>query len=293
MVYQMKTLECRRTHVVACDLDDSLVATRSHSDTVRQASDNALRQIGALITDLRTQGETVYFGSATGRTFASVQELAAERSAFGEVFGVMDFHITSVGAAIYARRDGASDFMRLSSWPNVGSWDRGALADRLAAHPDLTLQEPVAQDKYKISYETANRTETTAHATELASYLGEAGLQADVIVSGGGSWRFVDVLPAGVNKGSALLQLPRLLQSNPPKNGHIALEGTVCRVAIGDSMNDQAVLAVADAPIIPANGQPDLLAWAADRQQASSLYIANESFAAGALEGLQQHLYGS
>ncbi|HJQ09035.1 MAG TPA: HAD family hydrolase [Candidatus Saccharimonadales bacterium] len=288
----MNALECHKVHVVACDLDDSLVATQSHSEQSRRASDEALRQVGQLITNLRTQGETVHFGSATGRTFASVQELASKRSAFGEIFQTMDFHITSVGAAIYRQHEGASHFTHIPNWPNVNSWNRAALIDRLSTYPDLTPQEPTAQDDRKLSYRTTSITETTMHALQIGSYLGAASLQADVIVSGNGPWRFVDILPIGVNKGSALLQLPQLLESGLNDDSFSLSDNSVCRVAAGDSMNDQAVLAVADFSIIPGNGQPDLLSWAADNQPAGSLYIANEPCAAGVLRGLQRHIYG-
>ncbi len=281
----MNTLRCPNIHVIACDLDDSLVATERHTELSRHTSDEALHQLGSLIAGLRSQSsQPVYFGSATGRTFGSIQELGRERPAFGDIFRMMDFHIASVGAAIYARRGSAANFTRLSNWPNAQSWDRAALVDRLSAHPDLTPQEPEAQDTYKISYTTRSVTDTPTHVDDLNSYLGAANLRANVIVSGSNSWRFVDVLPIGTDKGSALLQLPRLLDESLP-------ESSICHVAAGDSMNDQALLAIADVSIIPRNGQPDLLDWAANNQPTGSLYITDEYFAAGVLQGLQRHLY--
>ena len=283
----MNTLRCPSIHVIACDLDDSLVATLRNVESSRRASDDALHRLGSLVTDLRDQGnQPVYFGSATGRTFASIQALAMKRPAFGDIFNMMDFHIASVGAAIYARRGSAASFTRLTTWPKPQSWSRTALADRLSAHPDLTLQEPEAQDMYKISYSTNSTTNTPAYVADLQSHLDATDLPANVIVSGGGSWRFVDVLPVGIDKGSALLRLPELLEDSFP-------ESPICRVAAGDSMNDEALLAVADMAIMPGNAQPDLLEWAAKSQRAGSLYIADERFAAGVLQGLQRHLYGS
>ncbi|HEU4914687.1 MAG TPA: HAD family hydrolase [Candidatus Saccharimonadales bacterium] len=279
----MNTLRCPNVHFIACDLDDTLVATQKHAESSRQASDEALRKLGSLITNLREQdGQPIYFGSATGRTFGSIQELAAERPAFGDVFNMMDFHIASVGAEIRAQGDCAGDFVRLPDWPNAASWNRPALADRLAAHPNLALQEPEAQDMYKISYTTTSTANT--HAAELHAYLDAVNLHANVIVSGSGSWRFVDVLPVDTDKGNALLQLPRLFERP-------SLGSPTCHVAAGDSMNDTSLLAIADVAIMPNNAQPDLLEWA-DNQQIGSLYIADECFAAGVLQGLQRHLYG-
>jgi HAD superfamily hydrolase (TIGR01484 family) len=288
----MNTLECRKTHVIACDLDDSLVATQSHSEQVRRTSDEALREIGALVTalhirDQRMEGRPkVYFGSSTGRAFESIQELAAQRPIFGAISGIMDFHVASVGAALYARN--ASSFMRVENWPNATSWDRPAIVDRLATYPGLTPQEAAAQDTHKISYTTTSPLENSAHAAELNAYLTTADLEVNVIASGKGQWRFVDVLPVGVDKGSALRQLPWLLNDN-----HAISNDSICRIAIGDSMNDQAALAAADVAIIPGNGQPDLLQWATENQSAGSFYIADAHFAAGALEGLSHHLWQS
>lgn len=284
----MNTLKCHKTHVIACDLDDSLVATRSHSEQSRRASDDALLKIGALVAALRTQGdENIFFGSATGRTLGSMQDLAAERSAFGEIFQTMDFHIASVGAAIHT--DAGSNFERIAGWPHTESWNRAALMDQLSLYPELTLQEPAAQDEYKISYTTRSALDSVEHAGEIVSYLNMAGLHADLVVSGGGDHRFVDVLPVGVNKGSAMLQLPQLLRKSKDNDDRYS---EVCRIAAGDSMNDQGILAIADVSIIPGNGQPDLLEWATTSHQINTLYITDEYFAAGVLQGLQQHLYG-
>lgn len=282
----MNTLRCYNVHVIACDLDDTLVATHKHTASSRREGDEALTRLGSLITDLRAQNnQPIYFGSATGRTFGSIQELATERPAFRDIFNIMDFHIASVGAAIYVRRNNTADFTRLTHWPDPQSWDRAALVDRLSAHPDLMLQEPEAQDTYKISYNTKNSTDTPTHVTGLNAYLGAVNLRANVIVSGGGSWQFVDVLPIGTDKGRALLQLPDLLENPLP-------EDSICRVAAGDSMNDESSLAVADVAIIPGNAQPDLLDWGADLRT-GSLYVADEYFAAGVLQGIQKHLYGN
>ncbi|HZM63931.1 MAG TPA: HAD family hydrolase [Candidatus Saccharimonadales bacterium] len=288
----MNTLKCPKLHVITGDLDDTLVATQNQPERLRRESDEALLQIGQLVTDLRTQSKA-YFGSATGRSFASIQELAAERPAFKQMLPIMDFHIASVGTAIYARQKGATDFTHVPGWPRVGLWDRGAIAIILSTHPDLTAQEPAAQGEYKISYRTESREETSLHASRLRWYLGQTASQAEIIVSGHHPWRFVDVLPAGIHKGSALLQLPQLLESDSGHTDIVVPEYSICRVAGGDSMNDQALLAAADVAIIPSNAQPDLRNWAENTPLVGSLYTAEGHCAVGFLQGLRQHLYGS
>lgn|GEM_PF-4053442 len=67
----------------------------------------------------------------------------------------------------------------------------------------------------------------------------------------------------------------------------------ICRIAVGDSMNDQEALAAADVSIMPHNCQPDLLEWAAGNLSTNTFYYADEDFAAGVLQGLRRHLYGS
>ena len=286
----MNTLECRKTHVIACDLDDSLVAVQSRPEHVRDASDKALHEIGALVTALRVENarthskQNIYFGSSTGRTFASIRELAAQRPVFGAIFGMMDFHVTSVGTTIYARNN--ASFARLTNWPSAPSWDRTAIVDRLSSYPDLTPQEPAAQDTHKLSYTTTTPLDNTAHTAELGAYLADADLHTNVVTSGSGRWRFVDVLPLGVDKGAALSRLPFILG-----NKHPVSPGSICRIAVGDSMNDQAALAAADVAIIPSNGQSDLVEWATQSQAADSVYLADEPFAAGVLQGLQRHLW--
>lgn len=278
-------IRCPYSHIVASDLDGSLVVTQDLSREVLRTSDEALKQIGALVINLPG---TIYFGTATGRSYDSIQELTDEREALREISEAIDFHIASVGSAIYTKPGLASRFTRVPGWPPVRSWNREALVDRLSTHPNLTPQEPEAQEEHKISYMSNSTLGTPAHTKQLRSYLSTTGLQAEVIVSGGGSHRFVDVLPKGVNKGSALKRLPRLLLA-ASREDLAALK--ICLVAAGDSMNDKALLTAADVGIIPANGQPDLLEWAAGRP-ANSLYVADEPFAAGVLQGLQRHLFG-
>jgi len=91
---------------------------------------------------------------------------------------------------------------------------------------------------------------------------------------------------------SDIINFHELLQEHDPASEDRNMS-EICRIAVGDSMNDQEALAAADVSIMPHNCQPDLLEWAAGNLSTNTFYYADEDFAAGVLQGLRRHLYGS
>lgn len=95
-------------------------------------------------------------------------------------------------------------------------------------------------------------------------------LDVDVLVSGN---VYLDVLPAGVNKGSSLLRVLKML--------NVAVEE--CIVA-GDSLNDRALFEIGARGVVVGNCEPALRAAVGDRP---GIYMARAAGAGGILEGLR------
>ncbi|KAF8062739.1 SPP1 [Scenedesmus sp. PABB004] len=109
-----------------------------------------------------------------------------------------------------------------------------------------------------------------------------AGVRANIITSGTGDWRFMDLVPARAGKLQAL-EYVRAARGFP-------LSATV---ACGDSGNDILMLSGANLAIVVGNAQPDLLDWLAGHVGEPSplpgrdrLHRAAAAEARGILEGL-------
>ena len=122
-----------------------------------------------------------------------------------------------------------------------------------------------------------------AFESELRRGLASAGVEAKVIRSGSGGWKYVDVVPAGAGKLESLEHVRRSLG--------FGLEATV---ACGDSGNDILMLSGANRAVVVGNAQAELLAWAAGAGGEAAaalpggrLFMAREREAWGILEGLR------
>lgn len=110
------------------------------------------------------------------------------------------------------------------------------------------------------------------HAKAVARRAADAltGLQVDVLLSGN---VYLDVLPAGVNKGSTLLRVLKKLGASVKD----------CIVA-GDSLNDRALFEIGARGIAVGNCEPALRDIVARQPH---VYLARQSGAGGILEGLR------
>jgi hydroxymethylpyrimidine pyrophosphatase-like HAD family hydrolase len=263
--------------VLACDIDDTLLAVGSRSQESQEASEQALQALCVLVERERAASDQpLYFGSVTGRTLVSHQEREQQSPAFAAAAAIMDFKVTSVGSEAYICTGGG--FTRLPNWPDVSGWDREKAEDVLSRRRELRLQAPIAQGTHKLSFDVEGV--TTGHAAyvaEITGRLAEASIPAEVLFSGD---RFLDILPQGVNKGTGLLRTIGALT--------LAVQHTGARppvVAAGDSMNDCAPLQEADLAILPGNAHDDLRQWARGALAPGRLYVAEGNFAAGIIEG--------
>ncbi len=267
--------------VLACDIDNTLLSYDGAS------SPELVGLCEAITAERVGSDQPLYFGSATGRTLASHVEYEEAWPALATAASIMDFKITAVGAEPYVIGSN-NEPVHVSGWPPTATWERDRVLGALLGRPELQLQSPIAQTPNKVSFDVLGVSDDAhdEYAAELADTLSEQEVRAQIIFSSG---RFLDVLPEGVNKGSALLRTigelgvgHRWQTTNPEAAAPYI-------IAAGDSMNDCDLLQAADLAILPANAQPDLLKWAQVSIPQHNLYIARTAFASGILEGLRSH----
>jgi sucrose-6F-phosphate phosphohydrolase len=155
----------------------------------------------------------------------------------------------------------------VSGWPSdFVRWQRDAIATELRRYRQLEPQPDEFQAEFKLSYYAHDLDQQSLD--EFTRHLAAAEQDVEIVYS---SSRDLDVLPAGVNKGTAAVRLARHWQIEP------------CHVFVcGDTGNDKAMYAQGFRGIVVGNAQDEL------RQiHAPAIYHARAGFAAGVLEGLE------
>jgi sucrose-6F-phosphate phosphohydrolase len=239
------------SQVLACDIDGTLL--RDGEPTT------GLGELRARLHHAPAGLRLVY---ATGRTFASVQELIRRG-----VLPPPDAVATQVGTELWLP-PWREPLHRYARYLGEG-WDAEAARDALARLAGVTLQ----QDRYQTPYK-ASAFVAPAHLEAVQSVvraeLQRRGLEARFVYSGE---RFLDVLPALSGKGAALRFLERLWEGDP----------SLQVVACGDSGNDADMLAdPATFGVIVGNADDDRLDHLRPRHR---VYRADREYAAGVLEG--------
>jgi sucrose-phosphate synthase len=172
--------------------------------------------------------------------------------------------IAGVGTEIY-RRIGKR-WMPIGAWPELNApWDGSRVRGHLAQLEELRPQSITVTSSYKLSYfasaDAEQRVARTLHA---------AGLQATIVHSHGD---MLDVLPPGIDKGSAVAWLARRLA--------IPFERMM---TCGNTINDLAMLKLPCASVVVGDSEHAL------REAATSLpntYLAKAPCADGVIEGLR------
>lgn len=174
-----------------------------------------------------------------------------------------DAIICGVGSEIHDMADGR----RIDNWPRLrGGWAPDVVASICLAHRQLTLQPAEFISSWKISF--YGHALTDAFLSSLSQELSANGQSTTIVYS---SNRDLDILPAGVHKGSAAARLAR--------RWRISSDDVI---VAGDSGNDLAMFHEGFRGIVVGNAQPELRAIAGQ-----NVYYAERRFAAGVLEGLK------
>lgn len=147
-------------------------------------------------------------------------------------------------------------------WP---SWDRDTIVNALITFTELRLQPDEFQSAGKVSYYL--HCAVADQLQDIRCAIADCGIVAEIIYS---SARDLDILPRGVNKGSAAGYLARRWSID-------AAEVVAC----GDSGNDLSLFRQGFRGIVVANAQAELRSGVS-----GEAYFATQPFAAGVVEGL-------
>jgi len=228
--------------LLATDLDDTLVG-----------DDNSTQVFNGLVSRMRDQ-QKIKLVYITGRSPESYDQLKNERSLLEP-----DALVTAVGTEIFL--DGKTKY---DNWPMVAEWNSELIRHSLLNVPSLEEQPKTEQRQFKISYYLRNNQSSYELVKKILRHH-----PVDVVYSMG---LYLDIVPRGVNKGSAL----RLLADR----WHIEAEDII---ACGDSANDISMLKRNKA-IIVGNAKEELLRWALQAGN-ENIFLAKGFYAQGIIEG--------
>jgi mannosylfructose-6-phosphate phosphatase len=236
------------TYLIVSDLDGTLLG-----------DEKALRGFAEWADSRRDFVQLAY---ASGRLFESVKESIETKP-----LPVPDAIIGAVGTNIYAYPSGE---LFVAWHRQIGNdWNAERVRDILSDFQGLQLQPEDCQARYKVSYYYHDA--DAEDIQRLRRRLKEAAIEAEVIYS---SKRDLDVLPAGADKGAAVVFLARTWNLDH-KNV----------IVCGNSGNDRSMFEHGFRGIVVANAHHELR-----RLNRPDVYHAERPFAAGVVEGLHHWL---
>lgn len=230
----------------------------SDIDGTLHGDDGALARFTEWYDERRSRLHLVY---NSGRFVDSIRELVQSTD-----LPEPDAMIGGVGTQIEVAENG-----QLKSWPETSDdWDPARVRSILLRFTGIRPQPPEAQTHFKVSFYAEDL--DTPRLVEIQRDLKAAGFSAELIYS---SSRDLDVLPAGVNKGTASQYLASY--ANIPFD----------RVAVaGDTGNDEAMFLQGFRGIVVGNAQEELKALTSP-----DIYLSPKAFADGVVDGLR-HWFG-
>lgn len=227
------------------DLDDTLLG-----------DDDALRRFSDYISSHAAQIDIAY---ASGRFFDSIRD-DIESTSLPEPVAV----IGGVGSEIRSYPAGELN----EGWTAQfsGDWTAREIINILADEPELEAQPARFQSDFKVSYFFRNAGH--AQLDRVKRKLAVAGIDVDIIYS---SARDLDLLPVGVNKGTAAAYLAGSLGFDP---SHV--------IVAGNSGNDISLFQHDFYGVVVANAHDDLKSSAGGPR----VFISASPYADGVQEGL-------
>jgi sucrose-6F-phosphate phosphohydrolase len=212
---------------------------------------------------LESKRPAVVLVYATGQTVEAVC-----RSVARDHIPAPDYVIGSVGTELAEFITGEHD----ESWESCeGRVFHAATIRRVVgAFAGLELQPEEFQSDLKVSFFLKDA--PRGRLDDLAATLASAGVAAELVYSGS---RYLDILPRGMNKGTAARFLTRKLGISRPQV-----------IACGDSCNDLPLYLQGFRGVLVANAELELV-----RQAAEPVYYSPFAHAAGVLDGLRHWLH--
>ncbi len=232
----------KHARLLVCDLDGTLIG-----------DDAALAELLGLLEEPGAPA----LAFATGRQRESACELLAAADVRAGAY-----LIAGVGTELHRR--GGDAWERMDWPPQLDAWDPQRVRAALDA---LDVVPQSVRSPYKVSY--------VAHAAAIPAVKDALAREAIVATLVHSHGDLLDVLPPGIDKGSAVRHLAERT-------------GTPLRAVMtcGDTENDLAMLALPGPSVIVGNAGPELRA-AAPRLR--NVYIARAHAAAGVREGLERY----
>ena len=208
--------------------------------------------------------DKVVFGVATGRNREVTQQAFADYK-----LPDPDVLICSAGSEIYYTNKMIPD-NGFESHIDY-QWKRNELQHALSKFGGITLQEPEAQWRFKLSY-YVDKDFTEDNIANLYKYLDDNKLRAKILLTEN---HYLDLLPFRASKGSAVRYL-----------GYKWKQSIENFITAGNSGNDKDMLKGKTNGIVVANYSPEL----EELRKNKSTYFSKSPLAKGVLEGILHHI---
>lgn len=262
--------------LVVTDLDGTMVGDDASTSAFKEWWD----------THGRPSGGKLAF--STGRTLEQFEELEEEKKG---LLATPDVLVSAVGTRVYLR-DGAGAWLEDAGWTARldEAWDHDRVRDACyaclaqAGEERCHFRPKEEMNEHKITMGMRNDVVNVATRL-LRGLLDGAEVEAKVVVSGSGDWRYVDILASRAGKFESLEYVRTSLFDFP----------TDRTLACGDSGNDLDMLQGPHRCVVVGNAQEDVKAAMRGDTAAlgdslaahDSLYVAEGCVAFGILEALQ------